>query len=183
MTNFTVVIPARFNSTRLPGKPLINIAGVPMIKRVYAQCCKAVDSSKVYVATDDYRIFDFCNSENIQAIMTSESCLTGTDRVAEAALSLSGEMFINIQGDEPVFNHEDINKLIETISKSSFDVYAGYAPILSDEEFRSISVPKMVFNQDKKLLYTSRSPIPGSKTGFLNLAIDRYAHMLFLERH
>ena len=80
---FAVVIPARYHSTRLMGKPLIKLKGVPMIIRTYRQCVKAVDKKFVYVSTDDKRVKDVCEKNNINVIMTSKHCLTGTDRVFE----------------------------------------------------------------------------------------------------
>ena len=85
MSDFIIVIPARYKSKRLPGKPLIDIKGIPMIIRTYNQCKKAVDPSKILVATDDKRIFNLCKKNNINTMMTSNKCLTGTDRIAEVA--------------------------------------------------------------------------------------------------
>ncbi|MCH2279638.1 MAG: hypothetical protein MK358_12315, partial [Vicinamibacterales bacterium] len=78
---YAVVIPARYESTRLPGKPLIELCGVPMVVRTYRRCVAAVDADRIYVATDDDRIAEVCRSEKIQVIRTSSTCLTGTDRV------------------------------------------------------------------------------------------------------
>lgn len=160
-----LIIPARYKSTRLPGKPLVPILGVPMIKKVHMQCIQVFDTSKVFVATDDNRIKEYCEKEGIQYVMTSESCLTGTDRVAEAAQILGGDVFINVQGDEPIFNVDDIKLLMTVVETDSSKVYCGFADIKDEATYRSLSTPKMVFSVDNKLMYTSRHPIPGNKTG------------------
>ena len=85
MLNFLLVIPARYKSERLPGKPLVSINGIPMIVRTYNQCKKVVSESKILVATDHKKIFNLCKRNKINVIMTSKKCLTGTDRVAEVA--------------------------------------------------------------------------------------------------
>lgn len=158
-----LVIPARYKSSRFPGKPLAEIAGTPMIRRVYEQCSKAFERTGIYVATDSPEISAYCTGQGIQVVMTSEHCLTGTDRVAEVAQKISGDIFINVQGDEPVFNPEDIQHLLEAVEKDPDKVYAGFTAITSEEELRNTSVPKIVFSHQHKLLYTSRSPIPGNK--------------------
>lgn len=163
-----LIIPARYQSTRFQGKPLADISGVPMIKRVFDQCSKAVNPSTIYVATDSKKIEDYCVSVNIQVVLTDDSCLTGTDRVAQAAEKLGGDVFINVQGDEPLFNPEDIKCLIQEVKRDPSKVYCGYTAIDSEQNFRSLSVPKMVFSSNGKLLYTSRSGIPGNKSGEFN---------------
>ena len=100
---FIVVIPARYASTLLHGKPLIKINGLPMIVRTYQQCLKAVNSKLLYVATDDERIVKCCIKYGIQTILTSKKCLTGTDRVAQVAKKIYAKNYINVQGDEPMF--------------------------------------------------------------------------------
>ena len=160
-----LIIPARYQSTRFPGKPLIHISGVPMIKRVFDQCSKAMNPGSIYVATDSEKIENYCKSVNIQVVLTDDSCLTGTDRVAQAAEKLGGDVFINVQGDEPVFNPEDIKCLIHEVKRDPSKVYCGYTAIDSEQEFHNRSVPKMVFSSSRKLLYTSRNGIPGNKSG------------------
>ena len=110
--NYVVIIPARYGSSRLEGKPLINLCGVPMVVRTYRQCIKACPAERVYVACDDERIKTVCEQHGIQVLMTSKECLTGTDRVAECAQQLDADVYINVQGDEPVFNPEDLETFI-----------------------------------------------------------------------
>jgi len=162
---FALIIPARYESTRFPGKPLIDIKGKSMILRVYEQCAQTFAKEDIYVATDDKRIIDHCNVHNIQSLLTSSECLTGTDRVAEAALQIEADYYINVQGDEPVFNPEDITKIIACIKEHPGEVINGYCAIDSEELYFSRSIPKVVFRPDGRMLYMSRNPIPGNKKG------------------
>jgi 3-deoxy-manno-octulosonate cytidylyltransferase (CMP-KDO synthetase) len=160
---YCVIIPARYDSTRLPGKPLIDICGIPMIIRTYQQCVKACPTEKVYVATDDERIRETCEKNGIQVIMTSNECLTGTDRIAECAQSIDADIFINVQGDEPVFNPNDLKVIISNLAKYSGEILNGYCEIYEEQLFRSGSIPKVVFRPDGRLLYMSRASIPSNK--------------------
>ena len=161
--NYCVIIPARYASSRLPGKPLINLNGVPMIVRTYQQCLKACPEDRLYVATDDERIKKTCEEYNIKVLMTSSDCLTGTDRIAECSTQLDAEVFINVQGDEPLFNPEDLKTLIESVEMFPNEVINGYCEIKNESLFRNPSIPKVVFRPDGRLLYMSRSSIPTSK--------------------
>jgi 3-deoxy-manno-octulosonate cytidylyltransferase (CMP-KDO synthetase) len=164
---YIVVIPARFQSSRLPGKPLVNLCGVPMIVRTYRQCIKVVPAELVYVATDNDNIRAVCEKQGICVVMTASDCLTGTDRVAEVARKIEADTYINVQGDEPVFNPDDLSALIEAAAAHPQDVINGYCSIRDDEMFRSSSVPKVVMRPDGRLLYMSRAPIPTNKrSGF-----------------
>jgi 3-deoxy-manno-octulosonate cytidylyltransferase (CMP-KDO synthetase) len=158
-----LVIPARFQSSRLPGKPLIDFLGKSMIQRTYEKCAKVFDSKFIFVATDDEQIYKHCENLNIQVVMTSSDCLTGTDRVAEFALLNEADYYINVQGDEPLINPADILKVLENIKKYNGEIINGYAPIDNEKHYNSISIPKVVFRPDGRLLYMSRSPIPGNK--------------------
>ena len=106
--NCAIVIPARFASSRFPGKPLADILGKPMIRHVWERCVEALGREHVYVATDDARIREACEGFDARVLMTSSTCLTGTDRVAEAARALDYEFLINVQGDEPMLDPADI---------------------------------------------------------------------------
>ncbi len=112
-SNFIVVIPARFGSKRLPGKPLKKILGIPMIIRTSMQCLKVVKRSQLIVATDDKRIQKCCKKYSINSILTSKNCKTGTDRVAEVAKKIKARNYINVQGDEPIFNPDDLSKMLK----------------------------------------------------------------------
>ncbi len=158
---YIVVIPARYKSSRLEGKPLIKLNGVPMIIKTYRQCLKAVPSHKIYIATDNQLIKKTCLEEGAQVIMTSSKCLTGTDRVAQVAKKIHAKYYINVQGDEPLFNPNDLKKLLNYVkNKETNDVLLGYCKLKNEKEFLSINIPKLVFDRNKYLIYASRSPIP-----------------------
>ena len=160
---YLVVIPARYKSERLPGKPLLNIGGIPMVVRTYNQCIKVVNKDKVIVATDSHKIKKVCDKYKINSIMTSEKCLTGTDRVAEVAKKINCKFYINVQGDEPFFNPADLKKLIKAAIKSPNVIINGYTEIKDKELFFNNTIPKLVFDKKSYLLYMSRAPIPANK--------------------
>ena len=160
---YIIVIPARFKSKRLPGKPLANIGGLPMIVRTYNQCKKVVSKNKIIVATDSLKIKNVCNEYNIKSIITSNKCLTGTDRVAEVAKKIKCNFYINVQGDEPFFNPNDLKVLIKEAEKKPNEVINGYTEIKNKKLFFSSSIPKVVFDKNGYLLYMSRGPIPSNK--------------------
>ena len=107
---YLIVIPARYKSERLPGKPLADIGGLPMIVRTYNQCKKVVSKDKIIVATDNLKIKKVCEKYKIKTIMTSTKCLTGTDRVAEVSKKINCNFYIKEQGNEPFFNPLDLKK-------------------------------------------------------------------------
>ena len=160
---YIIVIPARYKSKRLPGKPLANIGGLPMIVRTYKQCSKVVSKSKILVATDSTKIKKVCDDYNIKSIITSKKCLTGTDRVAEVAKNIKCNFYINVQGDEPFFNPNDLKILIKEAEKKPNEVINGYSEIKDKKLFFSSSIPKVVFDKKGYLLYMSRGPIPSNK--------------------
>ena len=129
MKSFAVVIPARLASTRLPNKPLIDILGQSLIERTWNQVIKAVDRNLVYVLTDDDAIIKHCTERNIQVVLTSQDCLTGTDRVAEFAKKTNFDYYINVQGDEPLINPSDIISIIETAIFNDYQIINCYACI------------------------------------------------------
>ena len=161
--NYIIVIPARYKSKRLPGKPLANIGGLPMIVRTYNQCKKVVDANKIVVATDSLKIKKICDKYNIRSIITSDKCLTGTDRVAEVAKKINCNFYINVQGDEPFFNPQDLKKLIKEAIKNPKEIINGYTEIKDKKLFFNSSIPKLIFDKNSYLLYMSRGPIPSNK--------------------
>lgn len=162
--SISVVIPARMGSTRLPGKPFIEIAGVPMVMRTWQRCIEVAAPSRTWVATDDERIADVCTAHGAQVVMTSPDCLTGTDRVAEAARSIDADTYVSIQGDEPLFPARDLTKLIKAALDHPDRIINGYARCTHPRQVLSPAVPKVVMRNDNRLLYASRRSIPGSKT-------------------
>ena len=163
--NFLVVIPARYRSTRFPGKPLADLAGTPMIEHVWRRCCQAVDAEKVIIATDDKRIQAVAQGFGARVEMTSSDCLTGTDRVAEVAKRYPADWYLNVQGDEPFVSPISIGLMIQTALKSPSSIHAinAFAKIHNEDEFRSPSVPKVLFDKAGNLLFISRSPVPTNK--------------------
>ena len=157
------VIPARYKSSRFPGKPLIRLNGVPMIIRVARIVEKALGKENTYVATDDNQIKDLVEKYGYKAVMTSENCLTGTDRVYDFSHKVEADIYVNIQGDEPLLDYREIIKFIE-IKKKNFDfVINGMCKFTANEDPNNINIPKVIVNKDNRLIYMSRLPIPGFK--------------------
>jgi 3-deoxy-manno-octulosonate cytidylyltransferase (CMP-KDO synthetase) len=162
---YAVIVPARIASSRFPAKPLASIAGIPMIVRTLEQCLKTVPLEKLFLATDSSEIAQIAERYGFQSIMTSSACLTGTDRVAQAAAGMDIDVIINLQGDEPVFNPDDLQLLIDYALAHPTQIICGYAEIENENLYNSRSCPKVVMNRDSDLLYISRAPIPSSKDG------------------
>ena len=112
-----IIIPARYGSSRYRGKPLVKILGRELVLRVADICAKTIGKDNVYIATDSKKIVNKVSQYNYKYVMTSRNCLTGTDRVAEAAKKISAKIFINVQGDEPLVNPKDIKKIIASKKK------------------------------------------------------------------
>lgn len=134
-----------------------------MILRVWEKCIEALPRDQVYVATDDDAIADHCNSHQMQVIRTSDACLTGTDRIAEASKSIDADIFINVQGDEPLICPDDISQVINASRSSPKSVINAYCEITDDDDFYSPNVPKVTISNAGKLLYMSRAAIPTDK--------------------
>lgn len=158
-----VVIPARYNSTRFPGKPLANLLGKPLIQHVYERAKMAKKISTIIVATDDERIERAVKNFGGNVIMTSPNHLSGSDRVAEVANKLSEDVIINVQGDEPLIEPWLIDELVEVFSKSEVKVATARIPITDPKDIQNPNVVKVVCDKDGFALYFSRSPIPGTR--------------------
>lgn len=158
-----IVIPARYKSSRFPGKPLAKILGKTMIEWVADIGVKTVGLQNVYIATENNKIHNFVRSVGYNSILTSKNCLTGTDRVAEVAKKIKADIYINVQGDEPLINPIDIKKIIKSKIKFPNEVINGYTKLKKDENPNNINIPKVIFNKDKYLIYISRMTIPGFK--------------------
>lgn len=155
------IIPARFASTRFPGKPLIDIGGKSMLRRVYEQAKKSKLLDQVIVATDDERIRDHVFSFGGQAQMTSIQHQSGTDRCAEVALSNPGsDVFINIQGDEPFIDPTQIDLLCRCFEKPAVNLATLVKKINSYSELVNNNTPKVIFNNNLEAVYFSRTPVP-----------------------
>jgi len=158
-----VIIPARYKSTRFPGKSLIDINGKPMIIRVVEIACKAVGKENVFVATDDERISDVIENYGYNYIMKTD-CPSGTDRVAQASRLMEADIVLNVQGDEPLLNPNDIERVIEH-KKKHMDSVVNCMSKIDSEEANNVNTIKVVTNYDNDLIYMSRSPIPATKVG------------------
>lgn len=154
------VIPARYKSSRFPGKPLADICGKPMIWWVFQQSSKAESLDTVYVATDDERIEAVCKQYGMPCIMTKDTHPTGSDRVAEVAQKVEGDLFINIQGDEPLMNPKMIDQLAAIFQDETVYFASLKKKITDPEQIRSPHVVKVVTDDHWDAMYMSRSPIP-----------------------
>lgn len=160
------VIPARYNSTRFKGKPLADIGGKPMIWWVYNQVIKVKAFETVFVATDDERISNVCKQHNMKYIMTSVDHKTGTDRIGEVANKIKADLYVNIQGDEPLIDPSAIETLVsEWLKNKDISVINTMTKIHSTEDITSDTVVKVVTNKRNEGIYLSRSPIPYPKNG------------------
>jgi 3-deoxy-manno-octulosonate cytidylyltransferase (CMP-KDO synthetase) len=155
------IIPARYASTRFPGKPLVDIAGKSMIRRVYEQAKKCADLTEVIVATDDKRIFDHVKDFGGAAVMTSTDHQSGTDRCAEVALSYPQyNVIINIQGDEPFIDPEQVSKLISCFKSPDTQIATLIKKVQNEQELLNPNSPKVLVNKRSEAIYFSRSPLP-----------------------
>ena len=155
------IIPARYGSTRLEGKPLKDICGKPMIQRVYEAAQQAQLLDEVYVATDDQRIVAAVEQFGGNVRLTSPDHKTGTDRIAEVAAGLDVEIVVNLQGDEPLLNPAMIDEVIQPfVNEPTLPMSTLCVPILEEEALHDPNVVKAVFDQRGYALYFSRSLIP-----------------------
>jgi 3-deoxy-manno-octulosonate cytidylyltransferase (CMP-KDO synthetase) len=182
---FTVLIPARYASTRLPGKPLLDIAGKPMVVRV-AERALASGAARVVVATDDERVRAAVAGHGIDVLMTRDSHPTGTDRLAEAAAQLGLDqdaIVVNVQGDEPLLEPELIHSVAETLALHADASMATACHLIDDPaEAFNPNVVKVVLDRDGYALYFSRATIPWARDDFA-VAPNRIPPGLPLYRH
>ena len=161
-----IVIPARFASSRLPGKPLLRETGKYLIQHVYELAAKAKCGAEVFVATDDERIRVAVESFGGRAVMTRADHPSGTDRIAEVAERLDAEVIVNLQGDEPQFTPEDVDTLAGFLTNDDTVPMATLAtPIRADAEYRNPNIVKVVCDDAGRALYFSRSPMPMVRDG------------------
>ncbi len=160
------IIPARYASTRFPGKPLIDIQGKTMIQRVYEQCIKSKSLDYCYVATDDQRIFNHVQALGAKVVMTREKHPSGTDRCNEAVdiveeiEKTSVDICVNIQGDEPFIHPEQIDLIIRCFQNPSTEIATLVKKQKADDSLQDPNSIKVVMNKQEKALYFSRFPIP-----------------------
>lgn len=163
------VIPARYGSTRLPGKPLADIAGKPMIQRVYERVCGATKTQETIVATDDQRVYDTVIKFGGKVTMTAATHPTGTDRLAEVAEQHPDyDVIINVQGDEPLIDPTLIDQLATIFTEHPDTVMATVGTPLEEDEYNDPAAVKVVCNQLGNAMYFSRSLIPYPRHNFIN---------------
>lgn len=155
-----VVIPARYGSSRLPGKPLLELLGKPMVQWVYEKAKQVLSASQVIVATDDARIFEAVEGFGGEVVLTAQHHPSGTDRLVEVMRQYEADVFINLQGDEPLVRPEDIDTLAQgMLTDQSLEIGTLYHAI-GPEEASNPNTVKLVLGQQGNALYFSRSPIP-----------------------
>lgn len=174
--DFVIFIPARYSSSRFPGKPLQEIDGTPMVVVVANNCLKIVnDKEQVVVVTDDERIQNTVKSFGINCVKTSGDHSTGTDRIAEIASSSNFKNFINVQGDEPMVSGLDVLKVVDLFLQYDGQVIAsGYCNFQQDARLESLTIPKVVMSDGNKMIYASRMNVPANhkdlKSGRSNIS-------------
>ncbi|MBK8873217.1 MAG: 3-deoxy-manno-octulosonate cytidylyltransferase [Bacteroidetes bacterium] len=176
------IIPARFGSTRFPGKPLAKIHGVTMIERVYRRAKLATSLNDVIVATDDQRIYDHVVSFGGKVMMTSDQHPSGTDRCAEviAKINVAYDVVINIQGDEPYIHPQQIDLLVDCFKSESAPLATLVKQITQVAELDQVNLPKVVIDNSGKALYFSRSVVPFTKPEDRSRAVEQglyYKHI------
>lgn len=161
--NYKIVVPARFGSSRFPGKPLALIHGVPMVVRVYQRVC-ASSASEVVVATDDHRIADACRDAGAEVCMTDPDHPTGTDRIAEVCKRRQWrdeDIIVNVQGDEPLIPLSSIDQVAGNLHRyDDASVATLCTPVKVSDEVHDTNIVKVVFDHRGMALYFSREPIP-----------------------
>ena len=157
------VIPARYGSTRLPAKPLADICGKPMIQWVYEKTKQSKLCTRVVVATDDERVASVVREFGGEAIMTSADIQSGTDRMAVVARMIDADIFVNVQGDEPLIDGASIDSAIQPVIDQKFNLTSLRVPIKSTEDLLSKNVVKVIVDDFNRALYFSRYPIPYSR--------------------
>ena len=181
------VIPARYASTRLPGKPLKDICGKPMICRVYDRAKLAKKVSEVIVATDDERIFQAVEKNFGRAMMTRADHKTGTDRLAEVAEKFSdADVIVNVQGDEPLIEASLIDELIEQFADENLQMATVATELTDEEEMKNPNNVKVIFDKNHDALYFSRSLIPfprnaGKSKVYKHIGIYAYRRKFLLD--
>ena len=173
-----IVIPARYGATRLPGKPLVPLAGVPMIQRVYQRAKLSTLAARVIVATDDDRIMKAVEKFGGEARLTRSEHRTGTERVAEVAAHTEGQVFVNVQGDEPLLNPEVVDAAITALLEEPVASIATVAtPIKLPADVMDPNVVKTVIDFDDNALYFSRAPIPWVRDVASKIEVRHLKHL------
>lgn len=173
------VIPARYASSRFPGKPLAPIAGRPMIQHVFERACQSQRASRVVVATDDERIREAVEAFGGEAVMTRSEHRTGTDRLAEVAIHIPADAYVNVQGDLPLIRPKVIDAAIDTLLAAPSDIHVATlcVPITAREEIMNPNIVKVVSDFDGTALYFSRAPIPWVRDAGAHVTARFFKHI------
>jgi len=155
-----VVIPARYKSSRFPGKVIADLCGKPVVQRVYESCLQSHKADRVLIATDHKEVYDICKQFTDNVVMTSEKHQFGTDRIREAIDLIECENVVNIQGDEPFISKNVIDSLFAELEVSEAPMVSAFHKIDSEEELKNPNIVKVVTNSNGYAVYFSRSPIP-----------------------
>jgi len=175
---FMVVLPARYGSTRFPGKPLVKISGKPLVEWVYRRASEIDGVGELVVATDDQRIADVVESFGGNVVLTSGQHETGTDRVAEIARESDCEIIVNLQGDEPVFDPRMVEEMVgRLVADPATDIVTACHPIDSTGDYENPNVVKVVADNNGRALYFSRSPIPHGVYQQPDIVTRAYRHV------
>lgn len=173
-----VVIPARYGSSRLPGKPLVSLAGKPMVQRVYERAKLAQTVSRVVVATDDQRIVDAIQVIGGEARLTRSDHRTGTERIAEVAAHDSGDIFVNVQGDEPLIDPAAIDTAVGALLEEPAAQVATIATVVRHAaDVMDPNVVKTVLDFEGNALYFSRAPIPWIRDTQQKMSVKYWKHL------
>ncbi len=157
------IIPARYASSRLPGKPLADICGKPMVWWPYMRAKTIPELDEVYVATDDERIVSVCNEYGIETIMTSSQHKNGTERLSEVANKIEADYYVAIQGDEPLFDTRTVSKVLELVKEDGVDCSLLKTPFKDPVDVINCTSAKVVTDLNNNAMYFSRSPMPYPK--------------------
>lgn len=169
------VIPARYGSTRFPGKPMAKICGKPMIIHVYERVKKSINIDEVVVATDNEKILNLVKEYGGKAIMTSSHHESGSDRVAEVAKRIEGDIFVNVQGDEPLISTKLIEDLVELSINNPTKVITAKTKIINESDIKNPNIVKIVTDRHQNALYFTRSIIPYNR--LKDNGVDYYKHI------
>ena len=188
MSKAAIIIPARWASSRLPGKPLLDLGGKPLIRHVWERCGKVRGVDRIIIATDDMRIAEAAFDFGADVALTSAKHPSGTDRIAEVAKNLTGiEIVVNVQGDEPFIDPKLPQKLIDVLQKDRALAMSTAACPLADDEVENPNCVKVVTDLAGNALYFSRSPIPCDRDAdthparFRHLGIYGYRRKFLLD--
>lgn len=178
LVKVVAVIPARYGSTRLPGKPLVTLAGKPMIQRVYERAKLAQRVDRVIVATDDARIVKAVEGFGGEARMTRADHRTGTERVAEVAAHEKGDVFVNVQGDEPLLDPAAVDAAVDSLlEEPAASISTVATPIKTPADIMDPNVVKTVLDFDGNALYFSRAPIPWVRDTASKIQLRHLKHL------